>query len=202
MFYLLLFSVVVGGVFEWQEIEGYGAKAITSQIKESSIVKNYGKGVLKKGLIYFDGGIFTSGNKLVIPEDAKILSAPAGLKISKTNIDIVKHDRYAVKYKESALKDEWQRLKKESAKELGVSSLEGLTVEQIMQINSGIKIESSNIRQSKRGGTVRKIYPRKTYISFFLIEINRQRKLLPVVLIISPIGEMMKKIEVSRGGYK
>jgi hypothetical protein len=194
MVFLLLFSVVMGG-FEWQEIEGYGAKAITNQIKESSVVKSYGKGALKKSLIHFNDRIFKSGNQLVIPEGAKILMAPAGLNISKTDIDIVRHDRYAVTYEEGALKGEWQRLKAKSAKEMGLTSLEDLTAEDMAQIMSRVISGSSNIRQSKRGGTVRNIYSQKTYISFLLIEVKGRRKLLPVVLVISPIGQIMSATE-------
>ena len=180
MFLLLLFSIVSLDTFEWEEIKGLGAKAMTKQIKNSSVVENYGRDILKKSLVHFNDRIFESGNKLVIPEEAEILRLPAGLKINKSNIDIVKHDRYAVTYEEGKLKDEWIRLKRESAQEIGVSSLEDLNINQISKALSKLNSEG-------------KKYPQKIYISFILIEINRQRELLPVVLIISPIGDLLRE---------
>lgn len=195
MFLLLFFSLVVADNFEWEEVKYYDTKAITRQIKESFAVKNYGKGVLKKSLIYFDDGIFQSGDKLVIPEGAEILRLPSGLKISSTNVDIIKHDRYAVEYKEGTLRDEWEKLKRESAKKLGLSSFENLTVEQIMQIKSRVNSENQVVRKSKRVNRIVNQYPEKFYISFILIEVNGQRKLLPVVLSISPIQTLLGSAE-------
>jgi hypothetical protein len=184
MFLLLLFSFVTAGNLEWEEVKDYDAKAITKQIKESSVVKGYGKYMLKKNLIHFDDEIFESGNKLVVPEGTEILRFPMGLEISKTNIDIVKHDRYTVTYEEGKLKDEWIKLKRESAQEMGISSLENLTVGQISKALSKMNSEG-------------KKYPQKIYISFILVEITGQRKLIPVVLAIFPIGKLLQSIELN-----
>ena len=195
MFLLLLFSFMATGTFEWEEVERIGAKAITRQIKESYVVKSYGEDVLKKSFIYFNDDIFEPGNKLVIPERAEILRFPAGLKISKTEIDIIKHDRYAVTYEEGKLKDEWMKLKRESEKLMGVSSFKNLTGEQIGQIMSRIHSRNQVRRRSGSASRVEKEYPEKIYISFILIEENRQIKLLPVVLAISPIQTLLDNME-------
>lgn len=195
MVLLLLFSFLNVATFEWEEVKYYDAKEITKQVKESPVVKSYGKGILKKNLIHFNDKIFESGNKLVIPEGAHILRLPAGLEVSKTNVDVVKHDRYAVTYEEGKLKDEWMRLKRESAKVMGVSSLDNVTGRQLERIMSRINDKSQIVKQSKRVKRIAKKYPEKIYISFILIEINGQDKLLPVVLSISPIQTLLDNIE-------
>lgn len=195
MFFLLLFSFVMGSSFEWQEVEYFDAKSITRQIKNSSIVASYGEENLKKKLTYFDDDVFECGNKLILPEGARIIRMPDGFEVSKTDIKIIKHERYAVTYKEGWLKDEWQRLVRESASKMGVSSLDNLTVEQVMQIKSRISSGNHGVRKSKRVNRVVRNYPERIYISFILIEIDGQDKLLPVVLAISPIQDLLDGIE-------
>ena len=102
---------------------------------------------------------------------------------------------FKLKYKEGTLRDEWEKLKRESAKKLGLSSFENLTVEQIMQIKSRVNSENQVVRKSKRVNRIVNQYPEKFYISFILIEVNGQRKLLPVVLSISPIQTLLGSAE-------
>ena len=161
------------------------------------MIEEYGKEILKKSLVHFDDDIFRAGDKLVIPERAKILRIPIGIELKKTDIDIVKHDRYSVKYGEGTLKDEWERLKSESAQKMGVSSLDNLTFEQISDFSVKIASENVNRKKSKKGNTVFNEYPHKSYISFVLIEINGRRKILPVVLSISPIDRLLQNLELN-----
>lgn len=195
MFLLLLFSFITAGTFEWEEVEGSGAKVITSQIKESSVVKSYGKDVLQKSLTRFDDGIFSTGDKLILPEGAEIIRIPDGLKVKKTPIEILKHERYSIVYEEGALKNEWQRLRKESARELGVSSLENVTPEQISKFM--FEKNTGTGTRSRRGYASNQKYPQKEYISFILIEIKGQRELIPVVLGICPIGKLLSNMELN-----
>lgn len=198
MVFLLLFSFFGNGSFEWVEVKGYDAKSITKQVKESSVVINYGKVILKKSLTHFDSDIFEAGGKLVISEDAEILRVPAGIEVKKTeDVEIVKHDRYSVEYEEGALKDEWVGLKRESAQKIGVSSIDNVTIKQIPKFSAKMTSENVDRRKSRKTNTVTSKYPAKIYFSFILIEVNGERKLLPVVLTISPISELLQDMELN-----
>ena len=197
MFLLLLFSFFGMGSFEWEEVELYEPKAITKQIRESSVVKGYGKGVLKKSLIYFNDEIFECGDQLVIPENAEILRVPAGMEVKKTDIEIVKHDRYKLTYKEGSLKDEWASLKSESARLMGVSSFKTISNEQIYKFIAKQTSDGANRVKSKRRGIMTSKYPTKCYLSFILIDVNGKRELIPVVLAISPLSKLLKSTKLS-----
>jgi len=196
---LLLFSIAIGGRFDWQAIEKRGIEEMYEEIQNSSVVESYGKRNLERWYIHLTSDVFEGGCMIVLSKGTRIGKVPDNLKIVNSGIKMKKFDRYVALYKRGELKREWEKLERESAKKLGISSLSFEELEKFLPdenykegtgaMNAGFeKIESIE-------------FPAKTYYSFMEIEENRTRKLIPVVMELCPIAEKIKEyVNRSKGG--
>jgi hypothetical protein len=197
---MLLFSIAIGGGFDWQAIEKQGIQEIYEEIQNSSVVGRYGKQNLERWYIYLTSDVFGGGCMIVLSKGTQIRRIPDNLKIVNSGIKMKKFDRYVALYnKRGELKREWKKLERESAKKLGISSLSFEELKRFLPdenykegtgaMNAGFeKIESIE-------------FPAKTYYSFMEIEENRTRKLIPVVMELCPIAEKIEEyVNRSKGG--
>ena len=191
---LLLISITIAGKFNWQPVDKAEAKEITKEIMSSSVVKSYGKKKLQKRLTRIGGDVFKGGYKVLIPKGAEVVIIPEGLELKKTEIKMSKYDRYTALYEEGKLKKEWEILERESAKKMGLSSLEDATAEDIRNIRSRRSQDRENVEEEVIEEEII-VYPQKNYFSFILIRTGGREKLLPVVLSISPIWELLNSME-------
>ena len=190
---LLLFSIAIGGRFDWQEIEKQGIQGIYEDIQNSSVVQSYGKRNLEKRFIYLNSGIFRGGCKVLFSKGTEIEGLPRDLELMKRAIKMKKFDRYSALYREGELKHVWEELESESARKLGISSLTMVEMRKIFPEedfkNEKGEIEPSLILEKIKGVK----YPLRIYYSFMDIEENRTRKLIPVVMKLCPMDEKIEE---------
>lgn len=194
MLFLLILSFYSG--FEWVQFEGIDAKGISEEIMESPVVKRYGKQNLEKRFVRLNSGIFGGGCKVLFSKGTEIRGLPEGLKLMKRAIKMKKFDRYSALYERGELKKEWEKLEKESAEKLGISSL---SFEELKKFLPGedYKEGTENMEPATIGKIAGIEYPAKTYYSFIEIEENRTVKLIPVVLKLCPIAEKIEEYVTS-----
>jgi hypothetical protein len=198
MLFLLILSFHSG--FDWVELEKTETGEISEVIKESKLVKRYGEQNLEKWIIQLTSDIFGGGCKIILSKGTKIERVPEGLKIYKRAIKMKKFDRYSALYEEGELKREWKKLERESADELGNSSL----LEDLGKILSDKRCNTCNeVEERINPKAMEELtgieFPSKTYYSFIEIEEKGDVKLIPVVLELCPladkIGEYMNSSE-------
>ncbi len=196
---LILFSIAMGGGFDWQAIEKRGIEEIYEEIQTSSVVGNYGKQNLEKWYIRLTSDVFGGGCMILLSKGTQIRRVPDNLKIVNSGIKMKKFDRYVALYERGKLKKEWEKLEKESAKKLGISSLSFEELERFLPdenykegtgaMNTGFE-KMANIE-----------FPAKTYYSFMEVEERGTKKLIPVVMELCPIAEKIKEyVDGSKGG--
>lgn len=191
MLFLLILSFY--SEFEWYEVGSASGKGNFEEIMESPIVKEYGKHSIGKRFIYLDSGIFGGGCKVLFSKGTEIRRLPIGLRLMRRAIKMKKHDRYSALYEEGELKEVWERLERESASKLGISSL---TVEELRKIlpKEDYENEEGEFEPGLMLGKIRGIkYPLRTYYSLIEVEENRAIKRIPVVFILCPMAERIEE---------
>jgi thiaminase len=202
---MLILLLTFLGTYDWYPVEGVNA---SKEVLKSSIVQRFGKNRLRKSFIKLDAGIFKGGCMALVPEGYKIREVPEGLKFMINYIEVEKYDRYTAVYKSGKLEKEWNKLKRELTENIGgihfgTPSLKELREELISE--NFIRLDSlSNRSRTEKKKDIRK--PKKVYYSFLLVQKENDRKLIPVLLVLSPAGEIYKEIrrEMSeeKGGEK
>jgi len=201
MFILLLTFL---GTYDWYPVRG---GEVSKEILESSIVKRFGEENFRKSFIKLDAEIFEGGCMVLVPKGYRVREVPRGLKMMVNYIEMEKYDRYSAVYEYGELEMGWNDLKRELRDNVGgfrfgTPSLEWLRNRLIPRGVSGSE-GSSNRPQSEEDKDIE--YPRKIYYSFLLIEKNRKELIIPVLLVLSPVGEIYKELrkemkEVEEGG--
>ncbi len=197
MLFLLILSFY--SEFEWVELEKTEVAEIFEVIKKSPVVENYEKQNLGKWYIHLTSNIFGGGCMMVLSKGTQIRMVPDNLKIVNSGIKMKKFDRYVALYERGKLKREWEKLERESAKKLGISSLSFEELERFLpDENYKEGIEEMNTEFEKMADIE---FPKKTYYSFMEIEEKGTRKLIPVVMELCPIAEKIEKyVNSSKGG--
>lgn len=200
MLFLLILSFHSG--FEWIQFERTDAKEISEVIKESKVVKRYGAENLEKRFVRLNSGIFEGGCKIILSKGTEIRRIPEDLKIYKRAIKMKKYDRYSALYEKGELKREWEKLEKESAEKLGVSSLSFEELERFLPERNCEECEEGRVNSGAMDEKMPNIeYPSKTYYSFIEIEEDRTIKCIPVVLTLCPLAQKIEEYMNSlRGG--
>jgi hypothetical protein len=191
MLFLLILSF--HSEFEWYQLEGTSTREISEEIMESPMVKKYGKHNIGKRFIYLDSGIFGGGCKVLFSKGTQIRGLPRDLRLMRRAIKMKKNDRYSALYEKGALKQEWERLEKESARNLGVSSL---TLEEMRKIlpEEDFKNEEGEFEPGLMLGKIERLkYPSRTYYSFVEIEEDKTVKIIPVMIKLCPIAEKIEE---------
>jgi len=203
------------GSFKWypiseNDINSNLYEVILNSGEGSSIIMQYGgEENLVKGFIHLYGDIFKGGGMVLLPKEFKITITPENLQLLKRAIPVKNYNRYSALYKAREFMREWKELERESEDNLGISSLENLSLKKLRELlpervpptkdeieKVNIKeLESDEIRISEKETERGIIYPRKYYFSFLLIEENWRKRLIPVILHLSPIDETIKKLK-------
>jgi hypothetical protein len=199
--------------FPWYPISMGGINNVYEFILNSDegslIISRYGgEEYLMKKIIRLNGDIFSSGVKILLLKEYKIEGVPENLQAIKRPIKMKKYNRFSAIYKEGELKEEWNELVSKSEDELEISSLTDLSLEDFEKLlPEKISTPEKEIKpkndiedswELKTEGI--KTYPRKHYFSFILIEENFVEKLVPVILNLSPIDEVIQKLENTEEG--
>ncbi len=197
---LILFSIAMGGGFDWQAIEKQGTEEMYEEIQNLSVVGRYGKQSLEKWYIRLTSDVFGGGCMILLSKGTQIRRVPDNLKIVNSGIKMKKFDRYVALYEKGKLKKEWEKLEKKSAEKLGISSLSFEELERFLP-DENYK-EGTGARNTGFEKIANIEFPRKTYYSFMEIEERGTRKHIPVVMELCPIaekiGEYMESLD--RGG--
>jgi hypothetical protein len=197
MLFLLILSFHSG--FDWVELEKAEVAEISRGVKESPMAKRYGKQNLEKWIIHLTSDIFRGGCMVILSKGTEIRRVPDNLKIVNSGIKMKKFDRYVALYEKGELKREWEKLEKESAEKLGISSL---SFEELERFLPDENYEEGSGKTNTEFDKMADIeFPVKTYYSFMEIEEKGMRKLIPVVLELCPIAEKIEEyINSSKGG--
>ena len=193
---LLLLILSFYSEFEWYEAEKTDVKGISEEIKESPM----GGSRIEKRFIFLNSGIFRGGCKVLFSKGTEIEGLPRGLKLMKRAIKAKKFDRYSALYEEGELKQEWERLEKQSANMLGVSSLSLEELKRFLPSEDSREATGNMELKLKDKRKPGKKYPSKTYYSFVEIKENRMIKLVPIVIRLCPIEEVIEEYMNSMEG--
>ena len=194
MLFLLILSFY--SEFEWHEVKRASVKVISEEIKESPM----GGSRIEKRFIFLNSGIFRGGCRVVFSKGTGIERLPRGLKFMKRAIKAKKFDRYSALYEEGELKQEWERLEKQSANMLGVSSLSLEELKRFLPSEDSREATGNMELKLKDKRKPGKKYPSKTYYSFVEIKENRMIKLVPIVIRLCPIEEVIEEYMNSMEG--
>jgi hypothetical protein len=206
MMMILLLSFI--STFEWYPLEeGMGLATyddILNSEAQSTVNLYGGKDIIAGFVLHLGKGIFEGGEMVVLPDKFKVSGRPRDLILVKRHMEIKNHKRFAALYKGSKLKREWEELKEESAKILGVRALERAKVKHFNEFIPEMVFPTKErlsrpaiIHESETQLAFQeeeRKMPQKRYFSFILVTDNGKELLIPVLLHLNPILERAREL--------